>query len=204
MYPETDVRPVQITETRLKKIRKNMPETIEKREKRFVKEFGISPDLARQISRSANIIVFEQVVRETNVSPTLIAATLENTVVSLHRDQVPTENLLDRHFIDLFRLVEKKEVSTDAIPIVLTHLAQNPNRSIEEILAATNLSIASRADIEKVIKKIVNDREDFIREQGERSIGGLMGIVMKEIGGKVDGKIAKEILTEEVKKLLGM
>ncbi|MFW9909540.1 MAG: Glu-tRNA(Gln) amidotransferase subunit GatE [Candidatus Thorarchaeota archaeon] len=204
MYPETDVRPVKITEVRLRKIRKNMPETIEKREKRFVKEFGLSPDLAHQISRSVNIDVFEQVVRETSVSPTLIAATLENTVVSLHRDQVPTENLLDRHFIELFLYIEKKEVSTEAIPTLLTHLAQEPNQSIEEILASTNLSMASRAEIEYTIKRIVRDREDFIREQGERSIGGLMGIVMKELGGKVDGKVAKEILTAEIKKQLGI
>jgi glutamyl-tRNA(Gln) amidotransferase subunit E len=204
MYPETDVRPVKITETRLRKIRKNIPETIEKREKRFVKELGLSPDLAHQISRSANIDIFELVVRETNVSPTLVAATLENTIVSLHRDQVPTENLLDYHFIDLFKLIEKKEVSTEAIPILLTSLAQNPNQSVENVLAATDLSLASRAEIEKIIKKIVGDREDFIKEQGEHSIGGLMGIVMKELGGKVDGKIAKDILTSEVKKRLGI
>ena len=93
---------------------------------------------------------------------------------------------MDQHFIELFRLIEKKEVSTEAIPTILTHLAQEPNQSIEEVLASTNLSMASRAVIEETIKKIVSDREDFIREQGERSIGGLMGIVMKELGGKVD------------------
>jgi len=202
MYPETDVRPVKITEARLRRIRKNMPETIDKREKRFINTFGLSPDLAHQISRSTNIDIFEQIVHETDVSPTLIAATLENTVVSLHRNLVPTENLLDSHFIDLFKLIEKRKVSTEAIPTVLTHLAQNPSQSIDEVLDATNLSIASHTEIEKIIKKIVSDREDFIREQGERSIGGLMGITMKELGGKVDGKIVKEILTDEIKKRL--
>jgi glutamyl-tRNA(Gln) amidotransferase subunit E len=202
MYPETDVRPVRITEARLRRIRKNMPETIEKREKRFVNDFGLSPDLAYQISRSVNLDIFEQIVTQTNVSPTLIAATLENTVVSLHRNQVPTENLLDQHFIDLFKLIEKKEVSTEAIPIVLTHLAQNPNQCVEEILAATDLSMASHAVIEETIKKVIHNQEAFIREQGDRSIGGLMGLVMKELGGKVDGKIVKELLVDAVKKLL--
>jgi glutamyl-tRNA(Gln) amidotransferase subunit E len=202
MYPETDVRAVKITESHLKRIRKNMPERIENKEKRFIKEYGLSPDLAYQITRSVNLDVFEQAVRETNVSPTLIAATLENTVISLHRDQIPTENLLDRHFIDLFRLVDKKEVSSEAIPAVLTHLARNPNQNIEEALAATGLSMADNTVIRETIRKIVHDRQDFVKAQGERSIGGLMGVVMKELGGKVDGKIAKEILTDEVKKQL--
>lgn len=203
MYPETDVRPVKITRTRLKRIRMNMPEKIENKEKRFIKEYGLSPDLAYQIARSVNLDVFEQAVRETKVSPTLIAATLENTVISLHRDQIPTENLLDRHFIDLFRLVDKKEVSSEAIPAVLAHLAHNPNQSIEEVLAATGLSMANNTVIRETIRKIVHDRQDFVKAQGERSTGGLMGIVMKELGGKVDGKIAKEILVDEVKKQLG-
>lgn len=203
MYPETDVRPVKITESRLKRIRTNMPEKIENKEKRFITEYGLSPDLAYQITRSVNLDVFEHVVRETKVSPTLIAATLENTVISLHRSQVPTENLLDRHFIDLFRLVDTKEISSEAIPAVLTHLAHNPNQNIEEVLTATGLSMTNSTVIRETIRKIVQDRQDFVKEQGERSIGGLMGIVMKELGGNVDGKIAKEILTDEVKKQLG-
>ncbi|MFW9850720.1 MAG: Glu-tRNA(Gln) amidotransferase subunit GatE, partial [Candidatus Thorarchaeota archaeon] len=38
MYPETDVRSVKITEAHLKNIQKNMPETLERKEKRFIKE----------------------------------------------------------------------------------------------------------------------------------------------------------------------
>ena len=202
MYPETDVRPVKITENRLTRIKKNMPETIENKEKRFIKEYNLSSDLAYQITRSVNLDIFENIIKETKVSPTLVAVTLENTVVSLHRDQVPTENLQDLHFIDIFKLVAQNELSSQAIPDVLTHLANNPNLSAGEALAATGLSMVNNDEAAEVIRKIVQDREDFIREQGERSFGGLMGVVMKELGGKVDGKTVKKILTTEINKLL--
>ncbi|TFG33488.1 Glu-tRNA(Gln) amidotransferase subunit GatE [Candidatus Thorarchaeota archaeon] len=202
MYPETDVRPVKVTERRLERIRKNMPETIEKKEKRFIKEYNLSTDLASQITRSMNLGTFEQIIKETKVSPTLVAATLENTVVSLHRDQIPTENLQEFHFIDIFKLVEKNELSSQAIPDVLTYLAKNPSLSVNEALAATGLSMVSNEEVAKIVRKIVQDREDFIREQGVRSLGGLMGAVMKELGGKVDGKTVKQILTDEINKLL--
>ena len=127
---------------------------------------------------------------------------MENTVVSLHRDQVPTENLQEAHFIGMFKLVEQSKLSSQAIPDVLTHLANNPSLSVHEALAATGLSMVSSDEVEEIIRKIVQDREEFIREQGERSFGGLMGIVMKELGGKVDGKTAKQILTIEINKLL--
>jgi glutamyl-tRNA(Gln) amidotransferase subunit E len=48
----------------------------------------------------------------------------------------------------------------------------------------------------------VKSREKFIRERGQNSLGPLMGIVMKELRGKVDGKIISEILRERIEQLL--
>jgi len=202
MYPETDVRPVQITDSHLKKIRKNMPETIEEREKRFVKEFGLSSDLSYQITRSINLGFFEQIIEETDVSPTLVAATLENTVVSLHRDQIPTENLHDGHFLGLFHSLSLNEIASEAIPEVLTYLANNPKSDTKMAIEATGLGVASSAEVKKIIKKLVMEREDFILKQGDRSIGTLMGAVMKELRGKADGKTVNELLRKEIQKLL--
>jgi glutamyl-tRNA(Gln) amidotransferase subunit E len=202
MYPETDVRPVQITDSRLKTIKKKMPETIEEREKRFIKDFGLSGELSYQITRSINLNLFEQIVNETDVSPTLIAATLENTVVSLHRDRIPTENINDQHFLGLFQSISENQISSEAIPEVLTYLANNPKSEVKTAIEATGLGIASSTEVEKIIKKIVKDREDFIRKQGDRSIGALMGAAMKELRGKADGKMVNELLRKEIQKLL--
>ncbi|MHA1481163.1 MAG: hypothetical protein ACTSQZ_07060 [Candidatus Thorarchaeota archaeon] len=48
----------------------------------------------------------------------------------------------------------------------------------------------------------MEERIDFIREQGEKSIGGLMGIAMKELRGKADGKIVRNLLTDKVNNIL--
>ena len=202
MYPETDVRPVKITESRLKTIKKNMPETIENREKRFIKDYDLSPDLAYLITRSQNLDLFEQIIKETKVSPTMIAATLENTIVSLHRDRVPTENLEDAHFLEMFKSIAKKAISSEAIPTILTFFANHPKSSIENAVESTGLGMATSGEVEDIIRKIVSEREDFVREQGERSIGGLMGIAMKELRGKADGKTVKELLEKEIQALL--
>ncbi|TFG35095.1 Glu-tRNA(Gln) amidotransferase subunit GatE [Candidatus Thorarchaeota archaeon] len=202
MYPETDVRPVKITSSRLKRIKQNMPDSIEVKMKRFVKEYGLSSDLAYQISRSINIDLFEKILSETQVSPTLVAVTLENIIVSLHREKVPTDNLHETHFLELFSLIEKDELSSEAIPAVLTYLSNNPHNTVSEALEITGLTMMGEAEIQSVIQKIVSEREDFIREQGERSIGGLMGIVMKQLGGKADGKTIKNLLTTAIKNII--
>ncbi len=89
MYPETDVRPVKITESWLKRIKKAMPETLAEKERRFVKELGLSPDLAGQIANSLNLDLFEYVLSQMEVSPTLVAVTLDNTLVRMQRDVIP-------------------------------------------------------------------------------------------------------------------
>jgi len=76
------------------------------------------------------------------------------------------------------------------------------NYLLKQFLKFTGLGMMSRSEVEETVKKIIQDQEDFIREQGERSLGRLMGAVMKELGGKVDGKTVKQLLTAEINKLL--
>jgi glutamyl-tRNA(Gln) amidotransferase subunit E len=69
-------------------------------------------------------------------------------------------------------------------------------------IEAKGLGMADSTEVENVIKNLVKDREEFIRKQGERSIGALMGAAMKELRGKADGKIVNELLRKEIQKLL--
>ncbi|MFW9799476.1 MAG: GAD domain-containing protein, partial [Candidatus Thorarchaeota archaeon] len=202
MYPETDVRPVKITTARLKRIRRNMPETLEKKMKRFVEEHDLSEDLASQVVRSLNLDLYESIVNKLDVSPTLVAVTLENTLVSLHRDGVPTDNLNEGHLMGLFESVLTDEISSEAIPAVLTHLANNPSSNVKEALEATELERMDATELERIIRAIVRERVDFVRERGETAVGGLMGVAMKELRGKADGKTVKDLLIIEVRRVL--
>ena len=202
MYPETDVRPTKITTERLQHIAKHMPETLDEKEKRFLKEYKLSKELATQIVRSIQLELFEYLVKNTNVSPTLIAVTLENTVVSLYRDGIPTENLTDRHFQELFESISNNEITPEAIPTILTHFSNDPKSNIQEALSVTGLSKVSTSNLEEIIKKIIAERIDFVKERGEAAVGGLMGVAMKELRGRADGKMIKELLEAEIRRVL--
>ena len=202
MYPETDARPVKISSARLKRIDEDMPETFEKKETRFIEEYALSKELSSQIVQSLRLDLFEKIINEYNLSPTLVAVTLENTIVSLHRNGVPTDNLNDSHFNMLFDAIMKNEISPEAIPTILTHFAKNPNSGLEKALTDTGLDKLEHNAVEEVIKQIVAERVDFINKQGEGAIGGLMGIAMKQLRGKVDGKKVKELLQNEIRREL--
>jgi len=203
MYPETDVRPVKITASRLKRIKRNMPESLDHKETRFVTEYGLSSNLSTQIVRSLNLQIFEHVVQELEISPTLVAVTLENTIVSLQRDGIPTHNLEESHLFSLFKAVAKGAVSPEAIPIILAHLAKNPKSTVKDALSATGLlEKVDSTDVESMVRTTVTERIDYVRKHGMGAVDGLMGVVMKELRGKADGKTVKDLLTTEIQRVL--
>lgn len=202
MYPETDVRPVKIAVSHLKTIAHNMPETLESKEQRFVREYSLSGEMASQMVRSTNLDLFEKIVKGSSVSPKLVATTLENTMVSLQRDGVAVDGLDEGHLQSVFQAVSEGKIAPEGIPALLTELASNTKLSLEELLATSRMGTMSQKEARSTIQRIVNERRDFVREQGEDSISGLMGIAMKEIRGRLDGKIVKELLSVEVKRVL--
>ncbi len=62
---------------------------------------------------------------------------------------------------------------------------------------------ADQDQVESLIRKMVAEREDFVREQGERAQGPLMGVVMKELRGKADGALVSTILKREIERITG-
>ena len=53
-------------------------------------------------------------------------------------------------------------------------------------------------DIERYVENIIDQRIDFVKEQGIGAVGSLMGEVMKEFRGSVSGKILSNILKEKI------
>ena len=56
--------------------------------------------------------------------------------------------------------------------------------------------LISREEIEKVVSKAVADTH----AEGLKSMGAVMGIVMKELNGKADGSVVKEVVQEFLSK----
>jgi len=56
--------------------------------------------------------------------------------------------------------------------------------------------LMSREEIEKVVSKAVTDTH----AEGLKSMGAVMGIVMKELNGKADGNVVKEVVQEFLSK----
>jgi len=91
-----------------------------------------------------------------------------------------------------------KDLAKEAIEDLLTWLAKQPKESVDKAIQDLGLGVISEEELKSVIKRIVEANATMVTERGERAIGPLMGLVMKEVRGRADGKLVSELLRSAV------
>ncbi|MFQ6130186.1 MAG: Glu-tRNA(Gln) amidotransferase subunit GatE, partial [Candidatus Hadarchaeaceae archaeon] len=198
MYPETDIPPIAITPSRLRQIKARLPELPEKRRARLMEVYGLGKELADRMSLSENLDLFEELVRKSKANPTLIATTLEETLVSLRREGVRVEAIQKASLEELFVSVAKGKLVKEAVPEVLREVARGV--SVRTAIEKLGLAVMGRAELEKLVKEIVSSNLELIERVGRAAIGPLMGILMERVRGRADGKLVHELLERELRK----
>ena len=199
MYPETDVPPIIITKERLKRIRGNLPELPEAAEKRIIKEYGINAQQAKQLVRQGDDAFFEKISKEFDMSA-VVATTFLNTFPEMEREGTDISSIPEKEILNVFAMLKASKFSKEALPTVFREVAKGV--TAEKATAVLGLGSISREEAEKIVTKIVNDRKDFVKEKGMAATGPLMGPVMEALRGKIDGKVASDLLTQAIKKIV--
>jgi hypothetical protein len=99
-----------------------------------------------------------------------------------------------------FEKILKKEVKKvkDSIEqfsaIGRMELANREKRQLEVLESYLPKEMSSE-DVAKIVKRIISE----IKPEGSKDMGRVMGVVMKEVAGRADGNIVKEIVLEHLK-----
>jgi len=199
MYPETDIPPTQITEDYIRKISAHLPELPHQKLERLMKEYKLNQKLAKQILDSEYSELFETIVKKTNISPTTVAAFLTETLTALKREGTQIENVSDKQMFEVFKNVSEGKLTKEAVPDVIVWLSQHAGENIEEAITSLGLKLISEAELETFIGKIVAENAKLIKERGENSFSILMGIIMRNMRGKVDAARVSKLLKEKLR-----
>lgn len=200
MYPETDVRPILNNEAVLESIRLNLPEMPEVKVARFVNDFGISKEQADALVKEGYEDEFELLASGFG-NPQVVARIYLNTYPELEKLGLSPSSLSLETMKDVLSSLKSGSFAKEAVPQILASVLEN-GHGIARAVETLGIETIDMDAVRAVCDRIVKSREKFIRERGENSLGPLMGIVMKELRGKVDGKIISDILSERIKQLL--
>jgi glutamyl-tRNA(Gln) amidotransferase subunit E len=199
MYPETDVPPITVETARMERIRANLPELTDVRIARIASSYGIHEQQARQLVHDGWDDLFEEVAQNKEYAGTA-ARTLLSTLPELERQGVDMTKLDEASLREVFAALSAGSFAKEAVPDLLALKAKG--KSVEQAIKELGISMMSSDEAATIVSKVVKEREVFVREKGRGAVGPLMGVVMTELKGKLDGKAASELLRKEIDKLL--
>lgn len=201
MYVETDIPAKSISRELLQDIESNLPELPQEKRERMINEYGLSEDLATQLVRTDRVDIFEEIKAKLNVDSTIVASTLAYTLKELRRDGCDVDGLNDEVFFEMFLLLEEGKISKDAVSAILENVCKEGN-SPKKAAESLDLMMLSPHDVEKIIIGIVDSNTEMIKERGMGSMGPLMGMAMKKLKGKADGKLVNKFLKDKIQSII--
>ena len=188
MYVETDIPTISISRKYLEQIENNLPELPSEKRNRIIVKHGLSEDLATQLVKNDKVDDFEKLDAIYNLDSPIIASTLAYTIKELKREGLNVDSL------DL-KVLEK----------VFSYINENKAKngySVREAVKKEGLEKLSNEEVETIIDDIISLNNDIIMQRGMAAMGPLMGMVMKSLKGKADGKLVNKLLKDKLIKLI--
>ncbi|MEM2158228.1 MAG: GAD domain-containing protein, partial [Sulfolobales archaeon] len=203
MYPETDIPPVRIDESIIKDALRYVPRDPSTVYDELLNKYSLSPELGKQLLRSPYIIHFYNLVREFSsdtISPQYIASLLTIQLKGLKTEGIPIENINIEVIREVLNLLRSGNLSRDGVIEVLREYALDPKKPINDLVKKY-----AKKDLDEVIKiisRIIELNRQELMMKKEKAFNIVMGLAMKELRGKVDGKVVADLVRTLLNELL--
>ncbi len=186
MYPDTDLPPKRITEERLKSIRLTLPQPIWERE-RWYSELRIPADTIQPLAVTRLASLFEMVVKEWRIDPTLAAVAIIQWRKRLKRKGRNIDVLSEEVMRGIFRAYKERRISREGILL-----------SMEEVTNVGDFSVdllppkIGEAEIAQTILNARQKVESMNVKRPHKQAEILMGQVMQSLRGRIPGAALAE------------
>ena len=202
-FPEPDIPFVIITDEMIEKAKKDIPMLPDERRLKYL-ELGISEINTkklvanRSLSDYMNLFLYDKFDHQ--IASNLLLGDISAYLNRTEKDITET-TLTKERFMELVKLISDNKLSSKNLKEILDEILES-TESIQEIMKKRGIeNITDDTEIRKVIKDIIKENEESVidyKNGHDRAVKYLMGQVMKATKGKVNPKIAMDILLEEL------
>ena len=206
-YPETNITPIKLSDEFIKNAIDSCPELAESKKARYINEHGLNDyDASLLVSEKAVSDYYDEATKYSKAYKLLanwinvdVAAYLNKNIISITEFPLSPERLAG-----LVKMVEANEVnSNQAREIFAKMLEAGVDASKAKEMLGISSQISDLDFIKDTINKVLEANPQAIIDYKEgkgRALGFLVGQTMKLTQGKINPKIATELLSEELKK----
>jgi len=196
MYPETDIPEILVTDAMLGDAKRLIPIPWEEKVRSYVDTYSLSPDLALRLYDSGDAEVFERLAGELDLDRSVIASLLVEMPSRLSREGIDEDRLTDELLGDVLRSIDKGKFAKEAAIDVLRAVCSGEAASVEDAAKRLGLELMSEKELVEVIRRVIRENADLVKEKGDRSFSVLMGEVMKSARGRADGGVVSRLLRD--------
>ena len=202
-FPEPDIPYVVITDEMIKKANSETPMMPEERRKKYlvreVSEINANKLIQnRPLSDYFNTLLDEKI--DFKVASNLLLGDI-SAYLNKNEKEISDTTLTKKRFIELVNDYSSNTITSKNLKEIIDEIMES-NKSIKEIIKENGIeNITDDTEIRKVVKEIITSNPESVKDYKnghDRAIKYLMGQVMKETHGRVNPKIAMDILVEEL------
>ena len=198
-FPDPDLLPLNISNERIEKYKKELPELPDKKRERFQKDFGLSFYDADVLTADKSYADFFEIVsknRDTkfvaNWIITNFFAMLNEVEKSVEESPVNAEQLGE-----LFDLIKEGTISGRTAKEVFEEMFTKGGNAGDIVDAKGLKQISNTDELESMAKNIIEENPDQVskfKNGNEKLFGWFVGQMMKSTGGTANPKVVNEIL----------
>ncbi len=188
MYPDTDLPPKRITEERLDRILKTLPDPIWTRESSY-RSLGVPPDCVQPLAMSPYASLFEEAVRDWKLDPRHVAVVLIQIPKRLKRLGVEAAPPSVETMRALVKAWAEGRTTREGVLVALRHLA-NGKIPVEEALPSVCTEEFAKSILERA-RSFVNA---LVLRHPAKQHEVLMGIAMKTLRGRIPGQTVASLV----------
>lgn len=200
-FLEGDIPWVVIDPQIISRLKKDMPESISSKRERYIKDFGITSQVADVLSSDKFYSdLFEQAHDQKNAKEiaNLITTDLMGFVDT--KEKRKESKLTAKHLADLANSIIENKITRNSSKNVLQTIVKN-GKSVSQLISELDLGhVSDEAELSKIIDEVLKDESKAVEEakQKPETINYLVGKVMKKTKGKADATLTLNLLKKKI------
>ena len=196
MYPETDVKKIQFKKKFLEELKKNIPENYNLKILRLEKIFELEKNKIEEFLNLYDEEKIKNLCKITNKTANYLYQIIFEMQKDIKKREKINCNLKYELLEEIFKITKKNNINLKTLRDVFVSIYKDnfhEAKNLEKYLKEKNFLIEKISEIE-IEKKVC----EIIEKNKGAPFSALMGLCMKEFGGRVCGKKLSEILKEKI------
>ena len=205
-FPDPDLVPLIVDDKWINKIKKNIPELPDKKQKRFIKEYLI-PDYDVNILTSSRELAdyFEETAKDLN-NKKQVSNWIMGNILGLIKEKgvsISDSPVSSKALASLLKLIEDGKINSKGGKAVFDEMILS-DKSPEQIVKEKGLEqVSDQTEIKNIVLNIIdsNPKELQAYQNGKTKLFSFfMGQIMREAKNKADPKIVAQLLKKYLAK----